>query len=146
MTRSTLGTTRTALGLTAFAALLAACGGGATDPYGGSETPTAPGAPGAATVAATPALAFTPASLTVAAGATVTFAFGRTGHNVYFDPVAGAPQPGAPADIAGENANVAVARAFPAAGTYRYTCHIHPVMHGTIVVQAAGTDARSGGP
>src|SRR5215213_6009305 len=96
--------------------LLLGCGG-ATGPYGsGTTTPPPP-----RTVNATPSLAFSPASLTVTAGETVTFAFGSVAHNVFFD-----PQTDAPADIAGANAGVSVDRAFPSAGTYRYTCHIHP--------------------
>jgi plastocyanin len=52
-------------------------------------------------------------------------------HNVFFDAATGAP-----ADIGGTNANVAVTRAFSTAGIYRYSCHIHPGMAGTIVVAA----------
>jgi plastocyanin len=81
-------------------------------------------------VAATPSLAFTPASITVHPGDAVTFAFGSVGHNVFFD-----AQAGAPADIDGTNANVSIQRTFATAGTYQYTCHIHPSMHGAVVVQ-----------
>jgi plastocyanin len=82
------------------------------------------------TVAATPAIAFTPASITVNAGDAVTFAFGSVAHNVFFD-----PQNSAPADISGTNANVSIQRTFGTAGTYPYECHIHPSMHGTVIVQ-----------
>ena len=51
-------------------------------------------------------------------------------HNVFFT-----PQAGAPADIAGNNTNVSITRTFAAAGTYAYTCHIHPSMHGTVEVR-----------
>ncbi len=81
------------------------------------------------TVAATPALMFGPDTLVVQSGATVTFAFGSVAHNVFFT------TSGAPADITGDNANVDIARTFPTAGTFNYTCHIHPFMHGTIVVR-----------
>ena len=102
--------------LTTIAALLG-CGGGATAPHGGGGgTPSA----GKGTVNATAALAFSPGTLAVTAGDTVTFACGTVGHNVCFD-----AQAGAPADIAGSNANVSVTRVFATAGTYRYTCHIH---------------------
>jgi plastocyanin len=125
-----------AAALTAIGLLLG-CGGGATDPYGGGKTPPPPPAN---KVNATPSLAFAPASLTVTAGTPVTFAFGSVAHNVFFDPA-----PGAPADIDGANAGVSVDRAFPTAGTYRYTCHIHPFMHGTVIVRAAGTGTAAGG-
>jgi plastocyanin len=75
-------------------------------------------------------IAFTPGTLRVNAGATVTFAFGSVPHNVFFD-----AQAGAPADIAGTNTNVSIARQFTAAGSYTYTCHIHPSMRGTVIVQ-----------
>ena len=99
-----------------------ACGG--TD-YG----TTAPPPPPPNTVAATPSLTFTPATLTVNVGDVVTFAFGSVPHNVFFT-----QQAGAPTDIAGNNTNVSIARTFATAGTYAYTCHIHPSMQGTVVV------------
>ena len=110
---------------------IAACGGG-TGPYGGgssNQQPPPPPAPG--TVAATPNLAFTPSTLTIDRGESVTFAFGPIGHNVTFD------TPGAttPADIPGVNMSVSVQRTFSAPGTYRYHCTIHPGMNGSIVVQ-----------
>lgn len=111
------------------AMLLLGCGG---DGSYGSGTTTPP--PAERTVSATPSLAFSPASLSVKAGEDVTFAFGRVEHNVFFD-----AKDGAPADIPGENAGVSVTRTFPAAGTYRYSCHIHPSMHGTVVVQDGGS-------
>lgn len=108
--------------LIGFAALsLAACG----SDYGGSSAPPPP-----RTVQATPSLSFTPATLTVNAGDAVTFAFGSVAHNVFFD-----AQTGAPTDIAGQNANTSVQRTFATAGSYHYTCHIHPGMQGTVVVQ-----------
>ncbi len=108
---------------TLTAALLAmACGGS-------SSGTTAPPAPGN-TVDATASLTFTPGTLPVNVGETVTFAFGSVPHNVFFT-----QQAGAPADIAGSNTNVSIARTFATAGTYAYTCHIHPSMHGTIEVR-----------
>jgi plastocyanin len=100
---------------------LLGCSGG----YGS----TAPPPPPAKTVAATNAITFTPATLRVSAGDIVTFTFGSVAHNVFF-----AAQAGAPADIAGNNANVAVDRQFATRGTYTYTCQIHPQMQGTVEV------------
>jgi plastocyanin len=105
--------------------LLAATGCGSDS---GGDTTSPP--PADNTVAATPSLAFSPATLTVSPGEQVTFAFGTVGHNVFFD-----PQSGAPANIEGTNASVNVARTFSTAGSFHYTCHIHPGMQGTIVVQ-----------
>lgn len=94
----------------------------------GSRPPPPP--PPANTVAATDAILFTPATLTVNAGETVTYKFDAVPHNVFFAALAGAP-----ADITGNNSNVSIGRQFNTRGSYAYTCHIHPSMHGTIVVQ-----------
>ena len=92
----------------------------------------------ASTVSATPQLAFTPGTTNVLPGGTVTFDFGTVAHNVYCD-----PGPGAPADIPGQNAGTSVTRTFTSAGTYGYSCHIHPGMRGTVVV---GTDQGTATP
>jgi plastocyanin len=112
--------------LALIVASLVACSGGGYG--GGAGLPTAPG--DGHTVAATPSLAFTPASLSINSGESVSFDFGGTAHNVFFDTHAGAP-----ANIEGNNSNVSVQRAFATAGTYTYTCHIHPAMHGSVVVR-----------
>ncbi|MGN6392848.1 MAG: cupredoxin domain-containing protein [Gemmatimonadales bacterium] len=117
-------TTRLALVLLAGAALTAGCG---SDNGGGGDVTAPP--PDAHTVAASADLRFTPSSLEVNAGEAVTFAFGAVGHNVFFD-----AQAGAPANIEGTNANTSIQRTFATPGTYSYTCHIHPEMHGTVVV------------
>jgi plastocyanin len=104
------------------AAALAGCGGG-------SDGPAAPSQQGA-TVDATPQLTFTPATVTVAAGRSVTFRFGSVAHNVFFDAASGAP-----GDITAPTANASVTRTFATAGTFTYDCHIHPGMTGTVVVQ-----------
>src|SRR6266513_3644906 len=117
-------TRKTGLVLTALtAALLAmACGGS----YGGTAGPP----PADNTVAATASLTFTPGTLPVNVGDVVTYAFGSVPHNVFFT-----QQTGAPTDIAGTNTNVSITRTFATAGTYAYTCHIHPSMQGTVEVR-----------
>ena len=80
---------------------------------------------------ALPSIAFSPGTVTIAVGDTVTFAFESVPHNVFFDRVAGAP-----ADIPGTNANTSATRVFTAPGRYPYTCHLHPGMSGTVVVAA----------
>lgn len=117
--------------LLALAAILVGCGGSSTATTQPPGTPGPPSGPpsNAVTVAATPSLSFDPASVTVAVGGTVTYAFGSVAHNVFFDNL------GSPDNIPGSNSNVSVPRTFPTAGTYTYSCHIHPSMHGTVVVQ-----------
>ena len=116
----------------ALAALGACAGGyGGGGGSGGYDSPTSPAVQDdGRTITASPSLTFEPASLTVNAGDAVTFAFGSVAHNVFFD-----PQTAAPADIDGVNANVSIKRTFTTAGAYRYTCHIHPSMQGTVVVR-----------
>src|SRR2546427_12520350 len=100
--------------------LIAMAGGGGN----GYSTPAPPPPPPAGnTVAATASLTFTPSTLEVNAGDNVTFAFGSVPHNVFFR-----QQAGAPADIAGNNANGSIERTFATAGTYEDTLHIHPSM------------------
>jgi plastocyanin len=126
--------TLTLVAATCFAA--SACAGSGSSGYGSGDgtpptsppSPTTPGAPDL--VNATPAVAFDPPTLTTQVGHAVTFAFGSVGHNIFFDAAAGAP-----ADIPGVNANTSVTRTFDTPGTFTYTCHIHPYMQGTVVVQ-----------
>lgn len=107
--------------LIVVAATIAGCGGS-------SSLSTGPGSGN--TVTATTSETFTPPTLTVNAGDVVAFAFQSLAHNVFFD-----AQTGVPSDIPGNNANVSVQRTFATPGTYHYTCHIHPQMHGTVIVQ-----------
>ena len=113
-----------------FVVVLAACGGG-TGPYGTTMQSPPPPPPPGNTVAATASLAFTPNSLTINSGESVTFSFGAVAHNVTFD----MPNAATPADIPGNNSNVSIQRAFATAGTYQYHCTIHPGMAGSIVVR-----------
>jgi plastocyanin len=116
----------------AAVATVAACGGsssaGTTDPV----PPIPQGPPAAtATVAATPSLAFTPNTVTIAVGGTVTMDFGSVPHNVFFD---NAPA-GAPANITAATSDKSMTLTFNQAGTFEYNCHIHPGMRGTVVVK-----------
>ncbi|HKW40043.1 MAG TPA: plastocyanin/azurin family copper-binding protein [Gemmatimonadales bacterium] len=116
----------TRFALITLTGLLAGCGSS----YGGGTTAPPPPPPPANTVAATDAITFTPATLNVSVGDIVTFTFGSVPHNVFFTALAGAP-----ADIGGTNANVSIERQFTTAGAFTFQCHIHPSMHGTVVVQ-----------
>jgi plastocyanin len=113
--------------------LLSACGGGG----GGDGSPTSPGTPGTPGTPSTPAAneviantsnVFTPSTLTVSRGTTVTFTFQAVQHNVNFAAVAGAP-----ANIP-NTANSGVQRLFATAGSFGYDCTLHPGMSGTVVV------------
>lgn len=113
----------------AGAATLAACGGSSSS---STTDPVTSGPPAAtATVQATPSLQFTPNTVTLAVGGTVTMDFGAVGHNVFFD---NAP-PGAPANITAPTSGKSLTLTFNQAGTFEYNCHIHPGMRGTVIVK-----------
>jgi hypothetical protein len=117
---------------------LAACSG-ASGPYGGGGGGNGGGGNGGGnqnpppinTINVVPSLAFSPNTLTINAGETVTFAFGSVAHNVGFDN----RNAETPTDIGGVNANVSIQRTFSTAGTYNFHCNIHPFMTGTVVVR-----------
>ena len=113
----------------ALCATVAACGG--DNGYGSGPAPMPDPVVTAATVRATPSIQFTPATVTLAAGGTITFAFESVPHNVYFD---NAP-PGAPANVTTPSTNTTITRTFAAKGTFAYNCHLHPGMSGTVIVQ-----------
>lgn len=71
---------------------------------------------------------FTPASVAIARGGTVTWTFGSVLHNVDFQGTAGAP-----ASIP-NTANASVARTFNSAGTFSYVCSLHSGMSGSVQV------------
>ena len=118
----------------AGALLLAACGG-STSPYGGGGggggcTPTA------TKVCTTGSLQFSPVTLTVAAGTTVTWENGGGGAHTVTSATGSADT----YDMA--LATGTVSHQFMTAGTYNYYCKNHGIngtpptgMHGTITVQ-----------
>jgi plastocyanin len=122
----------------AVAALVAAC---SSSTYAGSSNNPAGAPPMAATVNATALNTFTPANVAIGVGGTVTFTFGDVAHNVYFD---NSPA-GAPDAITGTNANMSQTRTFTTAGTFQYTCRIHPGMNGTVLVSNTSSAPPGGG-
>ena len=123
--------TATLLSLLAILALvLAACGSSAESsaPAGDGD-----GDGGGATAGETVSLAggqFSPSTLTIAAGDTVTFT-DTTGHTVTEG------QDGTPVDdpIVDESGGSDIEVTFDEPGTYNITCKIHPAMNMTITVE-----------
>ena len=120
--------------VSAFLALaLAGCsassgGGGDTGGgYGtGATTPPSGGGSSAATVVTEKELAFTPAEITVKVGDTVTFTNADSvPHNVKIDGQV----------LATHGPGESVTWKATTAGTFPYSCGIHPSMTGTVVVQ-----------
>ena len=130
----TIAMQRRILALVAMVLVLNSCssgGGGGYDAGGGyGAGPAVDPTPGLDEVVATSALSFNPATLNTTAGHTVNFVFASVAHNVFFD-----AKTGAPADISGSNVNTSVTRVFATAGSYTFSCHIHPTMRGTVIVQ-----------
>lgn len=102
-------------------------------------TVTAPVAGGSlnASVQASTSNTFTPSTVTVAVGGTVTWGFAAE-HNVLFSG-AGAPQ-----DI-GVTGSGSVARVFNTAGTFPYTCSLHAGMSGSVLVASPSIFAQMNG-
>lgn len=98
-----------------------------------SASVTVLGATAGRVTVTTPNRTFSPASVTIAPGDTVTWVFSGAVHNVTF---AGAQPPGG--HIGDTNPGASVDRVFPAAGTYDYDCTRHSGMTGRVIVQAAG--------
>jgi plastocyanin len=122
---------------------LAACGSAASPPAPASPAASVAAASPAASAAASPAasqpaaaggdavtiqnFAFAPASLTVKAGATVTWTNQDSpSHSVKWDDGTASSAP--------LTTGSTYTRTFATAGTYAYVCGIHASMHGTIVV------------
>jgi plastocyanin len=98
---------------------------------------TAPAPPVAPTNATVQGVedAFSPASVTITPGGTVTWSMVDEEHDVTFT---GAAPPGG--SIGRIDDDEPVSRTFPTAGTYAYTCNRHDGEHGgTVIVQGGGT-------
>jgi Bacterial Ig-like domain (group 2)./Copper binding proteins, plastocyanin/azurin family. len=95
----------------------------------GSTALTVAAAPAAATVEANTSSQFKPAQVDITAGGTVTWQFSTLTHNVTF----GGSAAGTPANIP-DATSASVARTFTTAGTFAYSCTLHPGMTGTVVV------------
>lgn len=89
---------------------------------------TTGGFPNTATVVAGTNQTFSPASVDIADGGTVTWEFASLAHNVTF-----ASATGAPGNIA-TTSNTDVGRTFNTPGTFDYQCTIHSGMSGTVIV------------
>lgn len=105
----------------------------ATTPPPGGETPP-PGAEtpppsGSTATVTTPGSSFSPQSVTITPGGTVTWNIAGATHNVTFG--AAAPPGGDIPDTRGAS----VSRSFPSAGTYDYQCTRHDGMTGRVLVQ-----------
>jgi plastocyanin len=133
-----------AAGVLALAAALAACGssggsGGTAAPTatapastaGGTAASTAGGAPAAAATVTIRNFAFTPATLTVRVGTTVTWVNDdQTPHTVRFADRSIAQSP----DLSAGGGQQSWSHTFTTAGTYPYICGIHTYMTGTVKV------------
>lgn len=119
--------------------LLAACSGGAASPgsaasSGGASASTGASSGTAGATVTIENLAFSPATLNVTTGTTVTFSNRDTIGHTAVNGVNGVADPNAlfnldlPASTAGTFK-------FDKPGTYQVTCTIHPGMHMTIVVK-----------
>src|SRR3990170_38558 len=112
-------------------------GGGTPAGPGPSGPPPTSGTPGSGsppassnTVTATSGSTFSPSTLTVARGATVTFVFENVTHNVTFSNSSGAPS------NIGDSNGTSVQRQFNTAGTFGFSCTIHgSYMTGQVTVQ-----------
>ena len=120
------------------ALLLAACGGGSS-PTPAPATVAPPTAPASQAPASSPAVgnaavtiagfAFAPATLTVKAGASVTWTNEDSAtHTVKWED-------GSPASGSLTSGGSPYSRTFDAPGTFAYVCGIHSSMKGTVVVE-----------
>jgi len=133
---------------------LVACGGGgaAVEPQPSTNNPPAenpsPGAPSApstpapgATIVTTVGTTFSPGSVTVAPGSSITWQIAGGTHNVTF----GGTKPTG-GDVPDTGSGNSVSRTFPTAGTYDYQCTRHSGMTGRVVVSGDGAAAPPSTP
>jgi plastocyanin len=119
------------LGAGVILAVATACGGSSASQPPGQASQAAAGAQcggtaGSGQAVAIKNFAFTPATVTVSANGTVTWANGdTTAHTVTFD---NGP------DCGNVAAGATVTATFSSAGTYAYHCTIHPSMKGSVTV------------
>ena len=102
---------------------------------GSSDRPTDPGTTRPDTLDVfTPGNVFSPTSAEIRAGGTIRFRISESpdgrGHNVLFT----GSVPGAPTNIPVVK-DTTVLRTFTTAGTYPYSCTVHPGMDGDVVVR-----------
>ena len=115
------------------------CGGGGaavdagsvTGPGAAPESPAPPSTP-SSNVVTTVGTTFSPVTITIARGASVTWRIVGTTHNVTF----GTNKPTG-GDVPNTTPGGTIARTFATAGTYPYDCTLHSGMTGTVVVQGA---------
>ena len=89
-------------------------------------------------VVTTVGVTFSPASITIPEGDSVTWSFAGAVHNVTFN--GAAPTGG---NIPDQQTGATATRVFPAAGTYPYECTIHSGMTGDVIVTSAATPVYS---
>jgi plastocyanin len=141
---------RNELALLSGLALIVACGGGGAaigpsvssttpDPTGTTAPPAQPAPPTpSGNVVSTAGIAFTPATITISTGSTVTWQIVDATHNVTF----GINKPAA-GDIPDSAPGTSVSRTFSAPGTFAYHCTRHSNMTGQVIVQDGPVPAPS---
>jgi plastocyanin len=110
--------------LVAAAAALAGCSGSSSNMNSTS--------PGGNQIDGLASLAWSPSSIVIRPGESVTFVFHSVGHTVTFDSTAGAPAN--IGTVASPMLNTSVSRNFPSAGTFTFHCSIHTFMTASVIV------------
>ncbi len=129
---ATVSSTGVVTGVAAGSAIITATvtDGGVTHSATATVTVSSPASGGA--VFTTPNNTYSPATVTIQTGETVTWQFSGAVHNVTF---AGAAPTGG--NIPDQQPGNAVSRIFPIAGTYGFDCTRHSGMTGQVVVQGS---------